>query len=89
MKIDQPYKCNYCDKQKEEANHWFIRLVGASPVLGFNLYRWDEVDPDTTDCEHICSQECASKALSQWMSQRANAGPSQPVEGTMGSADAK
>jgi hypothetical protein len=85
MKLPQPYKCDYCGKIKGESNHWWLRVT-YGPGQAFIVDEWSAQLADQGNVEHICSQECASKALSQWMSQRANAGPSQPVEDAEASA---
>lgn len=69
MKIPSPYKCDYCPKVKGETNHWFLAFPGTDTYFG--LYVWgtrgNSVSPDAPGVEHICSQECAGKALSKWM----------------------
>lgn len=68
MKV-QTYGCDYCSTQKAESNHWFVRCPSDQ---GFLLYRWDKVAQEEIDApgnEHICSESCASKALSRWLTQ--------------------
>lgn len=67
MKLPSPYKCDYCDKLKGEANHWWLRWAGLNPAGRFVLQPWDEAKASTEDHEHICGQECAAKALAKWM----------------------
>ena len=64
MKLATPYKCDYCGKLKGEANHWWLRNTGASH---FSLHRWDEDAVEDGAFEHICGQECATKAMAKWM----------------------
>jgi hypothetical protein len=60
------YRCDYCSNQKGETNHWWLR----SPVHEeFALQRWDQALADMAGSEHICSESCAAKALSKWMTQ--------------------
>jgi len=33
----------------------------------FSLLRWDNTLANTEGYEHICSESCAAKALSKWM----------------------
>jgi hypothetical protein len=33
----------------------------------FTLQCWDNMQADVTGYEHICSESCAAKALSKWM----------------------
>jgi hypothetical protein len=33
------------------------------------LFRWDQTLADLEGYEHICSESCASKALSKWLTQ--------------------
>lgn len=80
MKIPYPYKCDYCGKLKEESNHWFLRPAAVvllqmvegqqgrpSKEYTFTLLCWDSSYIDKLGIEHICSEQCATKALSQWM----------------------
>ena len=70
MKNASPYKCNVCGKAKEDSNHWWLLFPSNTPDApgsGFILDRWDDVYADRKDVENICSESCASKALSKWM----------------------
>lgn len=83
MKLPAPYKCDYCSNVKGESNHWWVRWTGLDldrRPSQFVLQAWDAIKAATDDHEHICSESCASKALSKWMSQSANATKPQPVE---------
>jgi hypothetical protein len=64
MKLTAPYKCDYCDKLKGEANHWWLLITNR---LSFSMCRWDHGDPELPNVEHICSEACAVKALAKWM----------------------
>ena len=64
--MEQPYRCDYCGKLKEASNHWWLRLINGDL---FSLLRWQDTLADSGDYEHICSESCASKALSKWMAQ--------------------
>jgi hypothetical protein len=66
MKVQCPYRCDYCFNLKGETNHWWLRPLDAQQ---FSLLRWDQQLADLQGYEHICSESCASKALSQWLSQ--------------------
>lgn len=68
MKITQPYRCDYCGKAKGEANHWWL-LRSFSPLDSdlFTLFSWDDASAAEEDVEHICSEQCAVKALSKWL----------------------
>jgi hypothetical protein len=72
------YSCDGCGKQKQESNHWWRLRPYAqqrTPSLliadVFILIPWDttvvNAGDDTVE-KHICSEPCASKALSKWMS---------------------
>lgn len=63
MKVST-YKCDYCGRQRGESNHWLLRLKSAGE---FCLYNWRDEHADD-GFEHICSAECATKALSIWLS---------------------
>lgn len=85
MKLTAPYRCNYCDKLKGPANHWWLFWPTLGPV--FQLSTWDTVSAERDPVEHICGQECAAKALAKWMAQRANAVSAQLVSTDQGSAN--
>lgn len=76
MKEAAPYKCDYCITRKGPTNHWWMRnRHAAAKRQQFLLERWNA---DLADAvfglgageplfEHICSESCAAKALSQHM----------------------
>jgi len=65
MRIAAPYKCDYCGEQKRETNHWWLRNLLVKDA--FLLDTWTDLKAATDDYEHICSEACATKALSKWM----------------------
>jgi hypothetical protein len=67
MKVRYPYKCDYCLNQKGETNHWWLRPHDAEL---FTLLAWDEERAGEEGYEHICSESCAAKALSKWMTRK-------------------
>lgn len=79
MKLPSPYICDECGTQKKESNHWWMLARGRSYHTkefrtAYVLLPWE--DPDGADVTaHLCSESCATKALSKWMAslQRANA----------------
>ena len=66
MKVQCPYRCDYCLNLKGETNHWWLRPLDMDQ---FRLVRWDQMSADLEGYEHICSESCAAKALSKWMAQ--------------------
>ncbi|HMD49517.1 MAG TPA: hypothetical protein VKG79_10485 [Bryobacteraceae bacterium] len=64
MRVHSPYRCDYCSNMKGETNHWWLR---AQDREHFTLQRWDAALADVPGYEHICSESCAAKALSKWM----------------------
>jgi hypothetical protein len=60
------YGCDHCSNLKGESNHWWLRAPDSDK---FTLQRWDEAQAAEPGYEHICSESCATKALSQWMAQ--------------------
>jgi hypothetical protein len=68
VKLPNPYRCNYCLNLKGEANHWYLHFLSSVAGSAFILDWWDDTLAQRDDVEHICSQACASKALSSWMS---------------------
>jgi hypothetical protein len=67
MKV-QSYRCDYCSKLKGESNRWWL---GQPDGERFTLALWDVTAGDENGLEHICSESCATKALSKWMTQSA------------------
>jgi hypothetical protein len=67
MKLTAPYKCDYCGKLKEASNHWFLRSVFPIDSDIFSLFGWDERSAAEAAVEHVCGQDCATKALAKWM----------------------
>jgi len=67
MKV-QSYRCDYCSKLKGESNRWWL---GQPDGEHFTLALWDAKLGDGDGFEHICSESCATKALSKWMAQSA------------------
>jgi hypothetical protein len=65
MKVRCPYKCDYCMNPKGETNHWWLHPQESEQ---FVLLKWDDTLADGDGYEHICSESCAAKALSKWMS---------------------
>jgi hypothetical protein len=64
MRVHSPYRCDYCSNMKGETNHWWLRAMDREH---FTLQRWDATLADVPGYEHICSESCAAKALSKWM----------------------
>jgi hypothetical protein len=67
MKV-QSYRCDYCSKLKGESNRWWL---GRPDGEHFTLALWDPTPGDGNGYEHICSESCATKALSKWMTESA------------------
>jgi len=65
MKV-QSHRCDYCSKLKGESNRWWL---GRPDSGHFTLAFWDATLADADGYEHICSESCAAKALSKWMTQ--------------------
>ena len=63
MKIHS-HRCDYCSNLKGESNHWWLRVRDQDE---FTLQSWDDARADAPGYEHICSESCAAKALSKWM----------------------
>src|SRR5215472_5645628 len=64
MKVRFPYTCDYCMSPKGETNHWWLHPTDGCQFI---LQSWDAELADRDGYEHICSESCAAKALSQWM----------------------
>lgn len=59
-------RCDQCDRVKGEANGWW--LIDKNQIGMFVLRPWDKDLATTERYYHICSENCAAKALSQFMS---------------------
>lgn len=79
-KVPSPWSCDYCGVHKGGANHWWLLLknsqdltTGLANIQVFALLPWSDKMADEKDGkeeylhQHICSESCANKALSQWM----------------------
>jgi hypothetical protein len=67
----ETYTCDECGKQKQESNHWWILSQVARAQLGpcFSLLPMNLIGRvESGISEHLCSESCAIKALSKWMS---------------------
>jgi hypothetical protein len=79
MKVESPYRCDYCQNIKAATNHWFLRpTLNLEPGI-FEIFTWDEVLAEKPGIEHVCGQECASRAMAKWMQEMYNK-PRPPVE---------
>lgn len=73
MRVKTPFKCDFCGKQKGDANHWWLYVVHGDGRVGcearsIQFLRWNETIAESQPEGHICSQGCAVKALSKFMS---------------------
>jgi hypothetical protein len=83
MRVYSPYRCDHCSNLKGETNHWWLR----APELGkFTLQRWDHALADMPGYEHICSESCAAKALSKWMTLPSSHATAQSVAAPFGAS---
>jgi hypothetical protein len=55
---------------KGETNHWWLHPQEREQ---FVLLPWDDALADQDGHQHICSESCAAKALSKWMSAKLRA----------------
>lgn len=62
MSVEKVIKCDVCGAVRGEGNRWFsmVNTLGESPCL-LDFY---ENSP-----QHICSETCAHKALSDWLAE--------------------
>jgi hypothetical protein len=70
MRLDT-IQCDVCGIERKEANHWFVAIVprgedSGVPGIAFGPLGVDVSDNPNLGIEHICSQACAHKRLSQW-----------------------
>ena len=64
MKIDS-WKCDICNVQRREANHWFraYKLISGGVVI----IHWDE-KPTGDDVENFEAHLCGADCVTQWLS---------------------
>jgi len=79
VKLPSPYVCDECKTPKRDSNHWWLRVRTGSGIFqgpngpiylngaGFLIVPWDAEDSDKEEIGHLCSESCATKALSKWM----------------------
>ena len=60
--LSWPSRCDYCTKTV--STFWFVL---DSRGAEFRLMPWDDNYSDLPGIEHVCSRECATKALSQYL----------------------
>ena len=56
--------CDLCEKERGEANHWFVARRNNAGSIAFSP--WGETIW-TTEVIHLCGAECAHKLLSQFL----------------------
>jgi hypothetical protein len=75
MKLPSPYVCDECGTQKKESNHWWL-VVPLSMLSAtvrdydarvFIIAVWSPALAESQGVAHLCSESCATKALSKWM----------------------
>ena len=60
--------CDVCGTPKGETNHWLVVVVSRAE---FWLTAPEHLEKQGTyTAKDICGEECAHKALSQWMDER-------------------
>jgi hypothetical protein len=64
MKQPAPYICDMCRQKKGETNHWWLYVPSEE---SFILDKWQDDMADAPGTEHLCSQGCVVKRLSQRM----------------------
>jgi hypothetical protein len=62
MKLPNPYKCDECGVLKGESNHWWRARFSKGL---FTIRAWGSVTNETKGEFHLCSESCASKAMSR------------------------
>jgi hypothetical protein len=68
-KIPEPWVCNICGTQKRETNRWWLmsRIETLPGQVELVLQEWNREDADLDIIIHLCGEECASNAQSQFM----------------------
>ncbi len=72
----ETFSCDICGARKGETNHWYKGFIFSSVGVSFVVQSWNDPMPLQgpylvgTIEKHLCSENCTSKALSQWMSEQ-------------------
>ena len=74
----ETFSCDICGARKGETNHWYKAFIFNNVGVSFVVQAWNDPHPlygilfaEKTGIErHLCSENCTSKALSQWMSEQ-------------------
>lgn len=71
-KLLHPYQCDVapCRSLKGLESHWFLLVA----VPSFLLTNWDDKLATQIDALHICSEQCAQRALAKWLAGKGGAG---------------
>jgi hypothetical protein len=64
-KVDT-YRCDVCEVQKRETNHWFV--VSTEAPGYFAVRTWENAGSmvKSPSASHVCGLECATKLLARW-----------------------
>ena len=71
------YRCDVCNRVKQESNHWFI--VKLDPKVVFEVWFWADMNIEPVPYTfvdqpvapmHICGEECLHKKLNEFLQSR-------------------
>jgi hypothetical protein len=57
------FKCDICQREKQQSNHWYRVRIGNA----LHLYHWtyfgEGGDDDSVPTKHVCGRECLGKLM--------------------------
>ena len=68
-------KCDGCGRLKQEANHWFVAVLGGPTFAVYPYSDGVRIRQRSGEVKDVCGEDCAHKLLSIWFQkQGASAG---------------
>lgn len=66
------FKCDVCNVERKDVNHWFLVWVGGHGIIdgGLLVKRWEVTDAFHPEVQHVCGQEHLNVLVSRWIEQQ-------------------
>lgn len=83
MTFKKIFTCSECERERQQANHWFVYTLAARG-LEFHSWEWAAKQDLLEDAQlgHLCGQECAHKLLGRFLAAGTEGPGKQPVAGS-------